>query len=89
MVGYVSQLPEYTGFLDRTLHLRSGFLVLSGAIYGLGRLQQLRKRNNLRRSLENCRDAGLNAGSAALLLIQTPALTRRGKKATVALSAAS
>ena len=74
-----------------TTALASFFLLfpLSGATFGVCRLIQIRQRNNLRRSLERCRDAGLNAGGAALLLAQTPALLSNDKKAAVALRAAT
>ena len=74
-----------------TLLLASRFFILAfgGAAFGLCRLIMIRRRNNLRRSLERCRDAGLNGGSAALLLAQTPALIGNDKKAAVALRAAN
>ena len=81
--------PDYP-FLDtEILVAKSGLLAFSGAIYGLRRWRKIRRRDNLRRELERCNSAGLDAGSAALLLTQTPALIRSDKKAAVALSAAS
>ena len=74
-----------------TLLLASRFFILAfgGAAFAAGRLILIRQRDNLRRSLERCRDAGLDGGSAALLLAQTPALISNDKKAAVALRAAN
>ena len=74
-----------------TILLASRFFILAfgGAAFAAGRLILIRQRDNLRRNLERCRDAGLDGGSAALLLTQTPALISNDKKATAALRAAN
>ena len=62
---------------------------LALAFWWLTRREYRWKRDNLRRSLERCRDAGLDDHSAALMLAQTPALIGNDKKAAVALRGAA
>ena len=75
---YLASFAEHSWISQAAF--RCALLSLGGTALGLDRWAQRRQLNYLRRGLENCRDAGLDAGNSALFLLHMQ-LNRNDRKA--------